>query len=219
MIVSESGFIMIYFQANDKTKKVIKDALDSAKGKSSSTDPKIQPLVNALQGKMPTFLTCGTPGEILHLVKLFEPYDKMKLILVAGSETYRVADELAKKKISVILPARLDFESNTRNRINVPKILADAGVKIALKPESDNVAGHEDFLRRIAEMVKSGLDREIAKKAITIHPAEMLAVDYRLGSLEVGKDANLLILSGDPLDVGTRIHKVMIEGKIVHQAP
>jgi hypothetical protein len=219
MIVSESGLLMINFQANDKTKKVIKGALESVKGKSSSTDPKIQPLVNALQGKMPTFLTCGTPGEVLHLMKLLEPYDKMKLILVAGSQTYRVADELAKKNIPVVLPARLDFESNTRNRINVPKMLADSGVKIALKPEFDNVAGHEDFLRRVAEMVKSGLDREVARKAITIHPAEMLAVDYRLGSLEVGKDANLLILSADPLDVGARINKVMIEGRIVHEAP
>jgi hypothetical protein len=219
MIVTESGLVMIYFQANDKTKKIIKDALESAKSESSSTDPKVQPLVDALQGKMPTFLTCGTPGEMLHLMKLLEPYDKMKLILVAGSETYRIADELAKKKIPVILPAQLDFETSTLNRINVPKMLADAGVKIALKPESDNIGGHEDFLRRIADLVKSGLDREIAKKAITIHPAEMLAVDYRLGSLEIGKDANFLILSGDPLDVGAKIHKVMIEGKIVHEAP
>jgi imidazolonepropionase-like amidohydrolase len=98
-------------------------------------------------------------------------------------------------------------------------MLAEGEVKIALKPEFDNVAGHEDFLRKIAELVKSGLNREIAKKAITINPAEMMAVDYRLGSLDVGKDANLLILSGDPLDVGTKIDKVMIEGKIVHEAP
>ena len=152
-------------------------------------------------------------------MQLLKPYDKMRLILVAGSETYRVADELAKKKIPVILPAHLDFESNTRNRINVPKMLADAGIKIALKPQSDTVGGYEDFLRRVAELVKSGLDRETAKRAITIHPAEMLSVDYRLGSLEVGKDANLLILSGDPLEVGARIHRVMIEGRIVHEAP
>jgi len=71
----------------------------------------------------------------------------------------------------------------------------------------------------MAELVRSDLNREIAKKAITIHPAEMMGIDYRLGSLEVGKDANLVILRGDPLDVGTKIEKVMIEGKIVHEAP
>jgi hypothetical protein len=219
MIVAESGFVMIYFQANDKVKNVIKSAMDSAKSKMSSTDPKVKPLVNALQGKVPTFVMCNSPGEILHLLKLLEPYDKMKLVLVADTETYRITKELAKRKIPVILPAQLDFESNTLNRINVPRMLAEGEVKIALKPEFDNVAGHEDFLRKIAELVKSGLNREIAKKAITINPAEMMAVDYRLGSLDVGKDANLLILSGDPLDVGTKIDKVMIEGKIVHEAP
>ena len=219
MIITEAGLMMINFQANDKTKKVIKDALESAKSKSNSTDPKVRPLVEALQGKIPTFLMCSMPGEVLHLMKLLKPYDKMKLVLVAGAETYRIADELAKKKIPVILPAQIDFESNTLNRINIPRMLAEAEVKIALKPGFDNVGGHEDFLRRVAELVKSGLDREIAKKAITIHPAEMLAVDYRLGSLEVGKDANLLILSGDPLDIGVTIHNVMIEGKIVYEAP
>lgn len=219
MIVSESGFVMIHFQANDKVKNVIKSALDSAKSKTSSTDPKVRPLVNALQGKTPTFVVCNSPGEVLHLMKLLEPYDKMKLVLVAGAESYRITKELVKRKIPVILPAQLDFQSNTRTRINVPRMLAEAEIKIALRPEFDNVGGHEDFLRKIAELVKSGLNREIAKKAITIHPAEMLGIDYRLGSLDVGKDANLLILSGDPLEVGTTIDKVMIEGKIVHEAP
>jgi len=219
MIVIESGLLMINFQANDKTKNVIKSALDSAKSKTTSTDPKVQPLVNALQGKIPTFIKCGGPGDILHLLKLLEPYKKMKLVLIAGSEQYRVADKLAKKKIPVILPAQIDFEPFTRNRINVPKMLADAGIKIALGPKGDSIEAHEDFLREVTELVKFGLNKEIAKKAITINPAQMLAVDYRLGSLEVGKDANLLVLSGDPLDVGTKIHMVMIEGKIVHKAP
>jgi hypothetical protein len=219
MIVAESGFVMIHFQANDKLKNVIKSALDSAKSKMNSTDPKVRPLALALQGKLPTFALCNSPGEILHLLKLLEPYNKMKLVLVAGDETYRITKELVKRKIPVVLPAQIEFERNTRTRINVPRMLAEGEIKIALRPEFDNVAGHEDFLRIIAELVKSGLNREIAKKAITIHPAEMLGIDYRLGSLDVGKDANLLILSGDPLDIGTTIDKVMIEGKIVHEAP
>ena len=219
MIVIESGLLMINFQANDRTKNVIKSALDSAKSKTTSTDPKVQPLVNALQGKIPTFITCGGPGDILHLLKLLESYKQMKVVLSAGSEQYRVADKLAKKKIPVILSPQINFEPFTRNRINVPKMLTDAGIKIALGPKSDSIEAHEDFLREVTELVKAGLDKEIVKKAITINPAQMLAVDYRLGSLAVGKDANLLVLSGDILDVGTKIHMVMIEGKVVHKAP
>ncbi len=219
MIVAEPGFVMIYFQANDKVKKVIKSALDSAKNKTNSDDPKVQPLVEALQGGIPTYVVCNLPGEVLHLFELLKPYDKMKPVLIADTETHLIAKELAKRKIPVVIPAQIDFERNTRNRINLPRMLAEAEVKIALKPEADNVRAHEDFLRQVAELVKSGLSREIAKKAITINPAEMMAVDYRLGSLDVGKDANLLFLSGDPLDVGTKIDKVMIEGKIVYEAP
>jgi hypothetical protein len=219
LIVAEPGFVMIYFQANDKVKKVIKSALDSAKNKKNSDDPKVQPLVEALQGRIPTYVICNLPGEVMHLFELLEPYDKMKPVLIAGTETHLIAKELAKRKIPVIIPAQIDFERNTRNRINIPRVLAEAEVKIALKPEADNVRAHEDFLRQVAELVKSGLNRKIAKKAITINPAEMMAVDYRLGSLDVGKDANLLFLSGDPLDVGTKIDKVMIEGKIVYEAP
>ena len=126
---------------------------------------------------------------------------------------------MAKAKIPVIFPAQIDFEQFTRNRINVPKILAEAGVKIACVPILDNAEGHEDFLRQMAELTKGGLDKETAKKSMTIYPAQMLALDYRLGSLEVGKDANLLILSADPLEVGAKIHQVMLEGKIVYRAP
>ncbi|MHC4535179.1 MAG: amidohydrolase family protein [Planctomycetota bacterium] len=219
MLIVKSGLLMINFQANQRAKKVIKNALESAKKQMKSKDPKIKPLVRALQGEIPTFVQCQRPGETLHLLTLLKPYDKLKLVLVAGAENYRIAKKLAENKIPVIFPAQIDFEQFTRNRINVPKILNDAGVKIACRPKTDNVSGCEDFLREMAELVKSGLDKEIAKKSITIYPAEMLGINYRLGSLEAGKDANLLILSGDPLDVGTQIHQIMLEGKIVYHTP
>ena len=117
------------------------------------------------------------------------------------------------------MPAAIDFERYTRNRINVPNILANAGVKIACIPASNSIAAHEDYRRAMAELVKCGLDRDIAKKAMTLRPAEALGIDYRLGSLEKGKDANLLILDGDVLDVKTTIHKIMVEGKIVYEDP
>jgi len=219
MLITESGLLMIRFEANEKAKKVITEAFESAKKDIASADPKIKPLVRALQGEIPTFVRCGWPGAALHLLPLLKPYEKMKWVLVAGPENYRIAEKLAKAKIPVIFPAQIDFEEFTRNRINVPRILAEAGVKIACVPIMDNAEGHEDFLRQMAELVKYGLDKETAKKSMTIHPAQMLAVDYRLGSLEVGKDANLLILSADPLEVGVKIHQVMLEGKIVYQAP
>ncbi|UCG58279.1 MAG: amidohydrolase family protein [Phycisphaerales bacterium] len=219
MLIAESGLLVIGFRTSENAKRVIKGAFESAKKKPDPKDPKIEPLTRALQGKIPTIAMCPWPRDTIHLLELLKPYDKMKLVLLAGPENYRVADKLAKQKIPVIYPAQIDFEQFTRDRVNVPKTLAEAGVKIACTPKTNNVTGYEDFLRQMAELVKSGLDRETARKAITINPAEMLAMDYRLGSLEAGKDANLLILTGDPLEAGTQICKVMIEGKIVYQTP
>ncbi len=70
----------------------------------------------------------------------------------------------------------------------------------------------------MAQLVKSGLDPDLAKRAITLHPAEMLGLEYRIGSIEKGKDANVLILSGDPFATGTRIQRIIIEGKTVYTA-
>ncbi len=219
MLVAESSFLWIEFEANDKVKGLINKALESAKGKQNSDDPEIAPLSRSLQGEIPTFITCARAADTVHLLELLKGYDKMKLALVVGSENYRVAAQLAKTKAPVVVRATIDFEEFTRNRINVPDILAKAGVKIACMPVSTGIDAHEDFRREMAELVKYGLDKETAKKAMTIHPAEALGVDYRLGSLQKGKDANLLILDGDVLDVTTIIDKVMLEGRIVYENP
>ncbi|MHC4752361.1 MAG: amidohydrolase family protein, partial [Planctomycetota bacterium] len=99
MIITESGLLMIDFQANERAKKVIRDAFESAKKQMSSTDPKVQPLVRALQGEIPTFVRSSQPGEILHLLELLKSYDKMKLVFfITGSENYLIATKLAEKK-------------------------------------------------------------------------------------------------------------------------
>jgi len=94
-------------------------------------------------------------------------------------------------------------------------ILAKAGVKVALgsggQPEAI------DILTAAAFAVRHGMDPNEALKAITITPAEILGVADRVGSLEKGKDADIVILSGDPLDVTTRVEKVILNGKTVYQ--
>lgn len=219
MLVVETGILWIDFQASDKMKGLVKRALESAKNKKDSDDPAVAPLIEAVQGEIPTFLSCTRAADTVHLLELIKDYDKMKPVLVAGSENYRIADRLAKRKHPVVVAASIEFEEFTRNRLNVPDMLSEAGVKIACMPASAGIEDHEDFRRQMAELVKYGLNRAGARKAMTLHPAEALGVDYRLGSLEKGKDANLLILDGDVLDVMTVIHKIMIEGKIVYENP
>ncbi len=219
MLLGPKGPLIIGFQADERTKKTIKGALESAKNKVNSTDPKVRPIADALQGRIPTFISCSGPGDIVHLLPLIEPYKQLKPVLVTGMQEHRVIEQLQRKKIPLILPAQTDYEAFTRNRINIPRLLTEAKIKIALTPMRDSVAGYEDFLRQVGELVKYGLDEKIARKAITLHPAEMLGLDYRVGSLDVGKDANCIVLSGEPFAAGTMIDHVMIQGSIVYSSP
>ncbi len=219
MLVVETGILWIDFRASDKMKGLVRKALESGKNKKDSDDPAVAPLIEAVQGEIPTFLSCTRAADTVHLLELIKDYDKIKPVLVAGFENYRIADRLAKRKHPVVLAASIEFEEFTRNRLNVPDMLSEADVKIVCMPASAGIEGHEDFRRQMGELVKYGLSRKVARRAMTLHPAEALGVDYRVGSLEKGKDANLLILDGDVLDVTTVIHKIMIEGKIVYENP
>jgi len=217
MILAESGLLMSYFQAG-RAQSQLRSALESGKKSPTSTDPKVEPLARVVKGEMPLFINSNTPADTLHVLKVLKDFDKVKATLICGPENIHVAEQLAKQKIPVIVQAEINNERNTLNRINVPYTLAKAGVKIACYPVSDSVTGHEDFLRQMAQLVKSGLDSDLAKRAITLHPAEMLGLEYRIGSIEKGKDANVLILSGDPFATGTRIQRIIIEGKTVYTA-
>ncbi len=96
-----------------------------------------------------------------------------------------------------------------------PRIMHDAGVKFAI--QTDAVGSTIRFLPICAALsVKHGLPYDYALKAITIIPAEIIGVADRVGSLKVGKDADLRLLSGDPLEYMTKCQKVIINGEIVH---
>jgi hypothetical protein len=181
--------------------------------------PPQAPLFAALQGKLPVYVSCGNAAAILHFLDLLEKANLSLpgLVLVVNPDVWRVADRLAEKKIPVILRIDVDYQPYTRNRINVPRMLAEAGVKFACRPTSDSVAGHENWRYKMAESVKYGLSRDLALKAMTLHPAEFLRIADRVGSIGPGKDGNLLLLSGDPLDPRTRVQTVVLEGKVVYR--
>jgi len=100
---------------------------------------------------------------------------------------------------------------------DTPRIMHEAGVKFAI--QTDAVGSTIRFLPLCAAYsVKHDLPYDYALKAITINPAEILGVADRVGSLEKGKDADIRILSGDPLDLQTKVETVIIDGEIVHKA-
>jgi len=214
MLLSDRGPLVVNFRVDAPTPDTVKSALDKG-----GDDDKLAAVKWAVQGDVPLMVTCRSAGEVLRVLKLLEPYKQAKPVLVCfGSDLYLVAEELGKRKASVVVPAGITFRRFTRIRVNIPRMLADAGATVACVPTSDSTAGLAGMRAAMAELVKSGLDRDTAVKALTANAAKMLGLDYRLGTLDVGRDANLLILDGDLLDPKANVLRVLIEGKTVYDA-
>jgi imidazolonepropionase-like amidohydrolase len=135
-----------------------------------------------------------------------------------GTEAHLLADIIAAKGIPVIigplLTSRSKVELRNRSMAN-PGKLARAGVTIAIT--TDHPVVPINFLvHQAALAVKDGLDRETALRALTINPARIAGIDDRVGSIEVGKDADLVIWSGDPLDLLSRVQRAFVDGAEIY---
>jgi len=135
-----------------------------------------------------------------------------------GTEAHLLADLIAAESIPVVIgplfTSRSKVELRNRSLAN-PRKLAAAGIMIAIT--TDHPVVPINFLIHQASLaVKEGLDPQTALEAITINPARIIGVDGRLGSLEPGKDADLVIWSGDPLDVTSRAERAYSGGREIY---
>jgi len=184
-------------------------------------DPNLAVLSAVLKDEIPIHVNARRAIVIRAALKVADEYG-LKLILQECTEGYKVAGQLAERKIPVVLgpfyyyPGNMgQYEEGRKVNWNNAGILAEAGVKVALA--SGGQPGAIDILTAATFAVRHGMNRDEALKAITITPAEILGVADRVGSLEKGKDADIVVLSGDPLNVTTRVEKVILNGKTVYQ--
>ena len=98
----------------------------------------------------------------------------------------------------------------------MPAKFVEAGCKVAFVPTGDGDAQLGAMRFQVAELIKNGMSREDAVKALTGNVAEALGLGSRLGTVEKGKDGNLILLSADPFDVQAEVQKVVIEGSVVY---
>lgn len=141
-----------------------------------------------------------------------------ELVINHGTEAHLLADVIADKQIPVIIgplfTARSKQELEHRSLRN-PGLLAKAGVEIAITTDAPVVPINFLIYQAIVA-AKEGLDRETAFRSVTINPAKFLHLDERVGSLEVGKDGDVVVWSGDPMDMNSRAMRVFIEGREVY---
>jgi imidazolonepropionase-like amidohydrolase len=172
-------------------------------------------LMRALRGELPVLVSVMGPADVLHLDQVMGgfPDYKPRLAWVAPADVYKAADALGARKARVILRPDLTFLPQTRDRVNPAADLARAGAVVAFSPGADSPETLEGYLARVGEMVKHGLPREAALRAVTIAAAEAVGLEKRVGSIEAGKDADLLLFEGEPLSIGARLRRVFINGK------
>lgn len=180
------------------------------------TDWVLQSLIPVVTRRIPLFVSAGREQEIKDAVAFSEKV-RVKIVLCAGPEAALTASLLKEKKIPVILesvqslPTREDmFHAASYTAAGE---LFRAGVRFAFAADDDTNVRLLPY--HAAQSVAWGLPREEALRALTLHAAEILGIADRVGSLEPGKMANLLIAKGDPLDVRTEITHVIIRGNPV----
>ncbi|MCA8923398.1 MAG: amidohydrolase family protein [Planctomycetes bacterium] len=126
------------------------------------------------------------------------------------TDFFRVVERLGEEQELVLLHPAISVEESTFVRVNLAEELSRAGCKVAFVPVFDARAGYDALLDDVTLLVGEGLSRDAALKGLTLHAAEAAGVADLLGSLEVGKRADFVVLDGDPLQVGARVEQVWI---------
>lgn len=193
-------------------------------------DASLEALFPVLGGDMPVVLNANTENELVRAIDLIGEF-KLNGIIAGGQEAWKVADRLKKANIPVLLS--LNFPKRTaaasteadaeslellRLRAEAPKgaaRLQAAGVKFAFQTGGMTSIG--DFLTNAAKAIENGLDKSAAIRAMTLSAAEILGVDNRLGSIENGKIANLVLVRGDIFSKDKTITHVFVDGKMFEQ--
>lgn len=175
----------------------------------------LEALGPVIAGRQPLIVSVNSATEIRNLIRLKDEYS-LDVIVLGGSEAWRVARELAAAEIPVILDPVLNlpaqFEDIGATLSNAARLEA-AGVTIAFF-NADATTHNLRLLPQLAgNAVAHGLPYEAALAALTINPARILGVDDRLGSLEPGKIADIVVWDGDPLEVSSRPVAVFIDGR------
>ena len=183
-----------------------------------SRDLKLEALGRVLRREIPWRQHCHRADDIATALRLADEFG-YDLVIDHGTEGYLIADEIAAAGVPVVtgplITARSKVELRNRTMAN-PGLLAAAGITVAIATDHPVVPVHL-LIVQAALAVREGLDRETALRAVTLHPARIMRVDDRIGSLAPGKDGDVVLWSGDPFDIMSRVEAAYIAGRQIYR--
>lgn len=194
-----------------------KKMADKDPAKRPAPDLKMDMLAKLLNGSIKGMIYANKTNDIMNAIRLSREFG-FKLVLEGAAEAYRLMEEIKAAKAEVILHATM--ARNSDDMVNMTResaaLLTAAGIPVSIE------TGYEAYvpktrvlLHEAAQAMVHGLDYETAIKTITIHPAKLLGIDGRVGSITEGKDADLVLYNGDPFEYLTKVCFVLIEGQVV----
>jgi imidazolonepropionase-like amidohydrolase len=200
-----------------KAEAFLKKLSDKDSTKRPGTDLRMDVLCQLLKGEIKALITANTAVDIMNTIRLAREF-KLKLVIDGAAEAYRLIDEIKSADAEIILHATM--ARNGGEMVNMTResaaILTAAGIRVSIE------SGYESYvpktrivLYEAAIAVAFGLPFDEGLKAITLNPAKLLGIDKRVGSIEEGKDADLVLYDGDPFEYLTHVCKVFIDGELV----
>jgi imidazolonepropionase-like amidohydrolase len=205
----------LFVKAQEYQKKV--QAANGDASKMPTRDLKMEAMVEILEGKRIVHFHTHRHDDILTVIRLKEEFG-FRVVLHHVSEAALVADQIAAAGI----PSSIIVLDTPGGKLEAMKLVYENGA--ALEKAGAEVSFHTDdgitdsrlFMRGAAFAVRAGMSREKALEALTLSGAKMLDLGHRVGSLEVGKDADLVVLNGDPFSVYTFVQQTWVEGHKVY---
>ena len=171
----------------------------------------LEALRPVIRGEIPLAVQANRASDILAAIRIAEEF-KLKLVLLGAAEGWTIAGELAKKKIPVVVKPLTNiptFDALAASLENAAR-LQQAGVTVVLS--SFDTHNARNLRQEAGNAISYGLDRDAALRAVTLNAARTWGIADRVGSIEAGKDADLVVWSGDPFELTTAAEHVFIGG-------
>ena len=185
-------------------------------------DPNLEVLADLLQGKRRAIVQIDSAADLLHWQQAVSDDVKFpRMVAVQRHDTRSgtvdmVVDHLKKWDCAVLLPPSLSTKPSSSYLTHPARTLHDAGVEVGFAI-GDSTGSVRALFYNLMELVRAGLPADVAIKAVTHVPAKALGIDKRTGTLEEGKDADMLVFDGDPLSPTGKLEQVWLLGRLVEK--
>lgn len=180
-------------------------------------DVKWDAMGKALRGEIPVVFHCAALNQIEAVLKFVDEQQLTNVVLADAYDSWRVADELKRRNVAVITGATQSLPRRTYEPydegMSLPAKLAQAGVRYCISDGGAEAYNARNLPYEAAMAAAFGLPHDEALKAVTLYPAQIFGAGDKIGSLETGKIADVVVGDGDPLEISTHVERVYVAGK------